>query len=252
MPAQESEAIILRTFPLGEGDRLVSFFSRSEGRLRGVASGARKPKSRFASSLELMSHVRIWFFERETRDLVRINQCELIESFWNVQKDYASGLVLALASEVTEAILGEREVADANFRLLLLLARFMKGNGPPEIALTYFAIWTVRLGGWLPQLDRCNECGAELSGSAFASEQGGLRCANCELPGQRIMSHGALSLGRRMLAQNVEQFHDANATQRETVAELKDYMLDLIELHAEKRLQSRKMLRENADTGLAL
>ena len=81
MPVHESEAIILQSYPLGEADRLVSFFSRTMGRVRGVAAGARRTKSRFGSTLERLSHVRIWFFERPSRELVRINQCELVESF---------------------------------------------------------------------------------------------------------------------------------------------------------------------------
>src|ERR1700688_1311642 len=122
MPLYESEAIVLQSYPLGEADRLVSFLSRTIGRVRGVASGARRTKSRFGSTLERLSHVRIWFFEKETRELVRINQCELIESFLEVQRDYAVTLALALMSEVTEAVLGEHEVAEPNFRLLLLIA----------------------------------------------------------------------------------------------------------------------------------
>ena len=81
MPLHESEAIVLRSYPLGEADRLVSFLSRAMGRVRGVAAGARRTKSRFGSTLERLSHIRIWFFEKETRDLVRISQCEMIESF---------------------------------------------------------------------------------------------------------------------------------------------------------------------------
>ena len=100
MPLKESEAIILRSYPLGEGDRLVSFLSRSTGRLRGVARGARRPKSRFGSTLEPLSHIRIWFYERETRDLVRINQCELIRSFLATQRDYAAGLGLKRADQL--------------------------------------------------------------------------------------------------------------------------------------------------------
>src|ERR1700691_5904376 len=126
MPLHESEAIVLQSYTLGEADRLVSFLSRSMGRVRGVAAGARKTKSRFGSTLEPLSYIRIWFYERETRDLVRISQCELIESFLDAQREYVPSLVLALASEVTEAVLGEREAADANFRLLLVLARFIK------------------------------------------------------------------------------------------------------------------------------
>src|SRR6201981_47719 len=75
MPARETEAIILKTFPLGEADRLVSFLGRTSGRLRGVASGARRIKNRYGSTLEVLSHVQLWYVERETRDLVRIQQC---------------------------------------------------------------------------------------------------------------------------------------------------------------------------------
>src|SRR5580658_6525884 len=120
MPTKESEAIILRTFPLGEGDRLVSFLDRQVGRMRGVARGARMPKSRFGSTLEILSYVRIWYFERESRDLVRISQCELLESFFQVESEYDSGVVLALISEVTDSVLAEKEPADAHFRLALL------------------------------------------------------------------------------------------------------------------------------------
>jgi DNA repair protein RecO (recombination protein O) len=151
MPVRESEAIVLRTYSLGEGDLLVSFLSRLHGRLRGMASGARKPKSRFAATLEPLSYVRVWFFERETRDLVRINQLELIESFVDVQRDYSSSLALALASEVTEAVLGEREVAEPNFRLLLLTIRAVRSGTKMPLVLAYFALWIVRLGGMAPE-----------------------------------------------------------------------------------------------------
>src|SRR4030088_3618646 len=88
MPARETESIILKTFPLGEADRLVSFLGRSSGRIRGVAAGARKLTNRYGSTLEVLSHVQIWYVEKETRDLVRIQQCELLESFHKAQSDY--------------------------------------------------------------------------------------------------------------------------------------------------------------------
>src|SRR5262249_26386731 len=99
MPARETEAIILKTFPLGEADRLVSFLGRQSGRLRGAASGARRIKNRFGSTLEVLSHVQIWYVERETRDLVRIQQCELLESFHKAQSDYGLSTGLATVSE---------------------------------------------------------------------------------------------------------------------------------------------------------
>src|SRR5260370_39883187 len=95
MPARETEAIILKTFPLGEADRLVSFLGRTSGRLRGVAGGARRVKNRYGSTLEGLSHVQIWYVEKETRWLGRIQQCELLEAFKKAQSNYEVSTGLA-------------------------------------------------------------------------------------------------------------------------------------------------------------
>jgi DNA repair protein RecO (recombination protein O) len=244
MPARESEAIVLRTFPLGEGDLLVSFLSRAHGRLRGVASGARKPKSRFGATLEPLSYVRILFFERETRDLMRINQCDLLESFIDVQSDYSNALALALASEVTEAVLGEREVAEPNFRLLLLTCRAVKSGIKLPLVLAYFTLWIVRLGGWLPPLDRCGRCGAQLEQGGFASEGQGLVCEACHLVGQQKLSREALRIAGSMTHEKLDVL-EKQAIATGALAELKDYMLNVIERHIEKHLQSRRLLEES-------
>jgi DNA repair protein RecO (recombination protein O) len=248
MPARESEAIILRSFPLGEGDRLISFFSRAEGRLRGVASGARKPKSRFGSTLELFSYVRIWYYERETRDLVRISQCDLIESFMETQSDYASALAFALLSEATEAVLGEREPAEANFRLLLVAARALKAGAAAALALAYFSFWSVRLGGWMPRLDRCSVCGTAVKEVAYISGDRGVICGNCRLPGQRAISQQALLIMKRISTEKLEQLMRASIVNK-NASEVMDFMLDVIEYHIEKRLQSRRLLEEYLEHG---
>jgi DNA repair protein RecO (recombination protein O) len=249
MPATESEAIVLRGFPLGEGDLLVSFFSRTHGRLRGVAARARRPKSRFGSTLEPLSYIRIWFYERETRELVRINQCELIESFLDVQSDYTAAVALALASEVTEAVLGEREAADANFRLLLLVARALKAKARMQLVLAYFGLWTVRLGGWLPQLDRCGRCGAELKDVGYWSPAQGLVCSRCNIPGQRAISPAGLQVARRIAGEKLEQLiAEWPRSNGPMESEVKDFMLDIIEHHIEKPLRSRRMLDAKPET----
>lgn len=248
MPLRESDAIILRSYPLGEADRLVSFLSRTTGRLRGVARGARRPRSRFGSTLEPLSHIRIWFFERETRELVRINQCELIESFLEAQRDYAAGVALALVSEVTEAVLPEREPAAAVFRLVLLTARAIRRYGTIALPLAYFNLWTVRLGGWLPQLDRCARCGRELAGeAAFGSPmQAGLACANCRRPGMRRIAGAALGLVRRMLVEKLEHLAEEDWPSA-SLDELNGYLLDLIEHQIERKLTTRPLLESKPE-----
>ncbi|MGH9680870.1 MAG: DNA repair protein RecO [Candidatus Acidiferrales bacterium] len=245
MPVQESEAIVLRSFPLGEGDRLVSFFDRQAGRMKGVARGARLPKSRFGSALELLSYIRIWYFERETRELVRINQCELIESFLDVQSDYLAGASLALVSEITEAVLGEREPAPPQFRLVLLTARAIRVHGASPAVLAYFVLWTAKLGGWLGTLDRCARCGRRVEGEALYLVPGTseLACLDCRDAWMKVISKEALSVGRRVVSGTLEHLLAGNPA-TDASSETLSYGLDLIEHHIEKKLNSRKILAE--------
>ena len=243
MPLKESEAIILRSYPLGEGDRVVSFLDRKFGRLRGVAAGARLTKSRFGSTLEPLSHVKIWYFEKETRELVRINQCELIESFLDVQKDYQAGICLALISEVTEAVLGEREAAAAQFRLTLLAARATKAKGASPVVLAYFSLWTARLGGWLGPLDRCARCSRTAESEDLFAPPGHaeLHCLNCRETGMRKISKVALSVGREALSGTLDRLLDLKPSLAGS-QEILGFALDILERHIEKKLLSRTLL----------
>jgi DNA repair protein RecO (recombination protein O) len=248
MPLHESEAIILRTYPLAEADRLISFLSRNMGRVRGVAAGARRTKSRFGSTLERLSHVRIWYHEKETRDLVRINQCEMIESFLDSFRDYASSVALALFSEITEAVLPEREVSDANFRLLLLVAQSVKRTGKPELPLAYFSLWTVKLGGWLPAFDNCARCGRPLTVGeprCFSASALAILCDKCRAQGRRFVSAEALALARQMLSQRIDLLNE-DSFQPRAAREITEVMLDIIEHEIDRGLKSRELLESPA------
>lgn len=248
MPLHESEAIVLQNYPLGEADRLVSFLSRSMGRMRGVAAGARKPKSRFGSTLERLSHVKIWFHERETRELVRIGQCEIIESFIDAFRDYPSSIALGLFSEITQAVLPDREASDANFRLLLLASQAIKRTGKPELPLAYFALWSVKLGGWLPALGRCAKCGHAIApGEAahFSPRATAVFCSRCRQPGMRNLSVGAVIAARKMLVERLDKISDDVATPR-ALRELTDSMLDVVEQQIDRKLASRELLEPPA------
>ena len=247
MPVRDSEAIVLRTYPLGDADRLVSVLTRSFGRLKGVAKGARKPKSAFAGMLEPLTYVRLWFHENETRELVRLNQCELIESFFDVQQDYASGVGLALLAEVSEAVLPERESSDTAFRLLLLAARTIKQTREPAFPVAYFCLWTVKLAGWLPDLTRCVKCGRENATEPMyaAAVYPGLACARCKRPGMSAMSPQVLAAARRMLAERLDRL----AAERPPVSpgkEFQEYLLDMIEHNTERKLHTRRLLEAQA------
>ncbi len=157
-----------------------------------------------------------------------------------------AGAALALVSDITEAVLGEQEVAEANFRLVLATARAIKAGAKLSLVLAYFSLWTVRLGGWLPRLDSCARCGARLTGGAYASASVGFLCEQCRIPGRRLISQAALEIARRMLGERIENLM-GQPLAIGAVNELRDYMLDVIENHMEKPLQTRRLIAESAE-----
>jgi DNA repair protein RecO (recombination protein O) len=243
MPARETEAIILKTFPLGEADRLVSFFGRTSGRIRGVAAGARRVKNRYGSTLEILSHVQLWYVEKETRDLVRIQQCDLLESFNKAQSDYELSTGMAVVSEVSELVLPEREVAESMFRLILLTAREIERTGNWVLPLSYFAFWTVRLGGYLPRFDQCAGCSKPFgSDPAYhAPWEDGLFCDKCRRPGMRPLHLAARQLAERFTGERLDKIQSTDAI-KPVASELREAALNWIENHTERRLNTRALL----------
>src|SRR6476619_429220 len=126
MPLLESDAIILKTYPLGEADRIVAFFSREYGTVRGVANGARKMKNRFGASLEALTHSRIQFFERENRDLVRIQSADLLDSPMKLFQDYDRAMCAGRVVELVDRFLPEHEPQEAVFRLVRMTVRALE------------------------------------------------------------------------------------------------------------------------------
>jgi len=243
MPARETEAIILKTFPLGEADRLVSFLGRTSGRVRGVAAGARRVKNRYGSTLEVLSHVQIWYVEKETRELVRIQQCELLESFHKAQSNYELSTGLAVISEAAELVLPDHEAAEPMFRLILLAVREIERTGNWVLPLTYFAFWTVRLGGWLPRFDRCSVCGEEFgAGAAYhAPWEPGLLCEKCRRPGMRPLHLEARQLAERFTSERLDRMENMDSSSK-TLSELREASLNWIEHHSDRKLKTRELL----------
>ena len=147
-----SESFILQTYPFREADLVVSFFTRDQGKLRGVARRARRPKSSFGSGLERLSHATVSYFQKENRELVSLNSCELLHSQFTLASNYEASVALDYFAEVTEQLLPPNETNERHFRLLIAVLDFLRSGGSAWPAVTYFALWSVRLAGFLPDL----------------------------------------------------------------------------------------------------
>ena len=244
MPSVESEAIILSAIPFGEADKMVSYFSRSHGRLRGVAPAARKSRKRFGPGLEPLTYVRLWFFEKENRDLTRLEQCEVLESFWDQSAEYETTVALSHIAELSELLLPEGEPHEKSFRLTLMVLRAMREGCPQSYALTYFQLWSARLAGWLTEMDRCSQCGNPLADDApcyFSPSEGRLYCARCRRAGTRSLPPEARATAMTMLNEPLDRISTATRTPG-AVLSLQRALLDLLEHHSEHRLKTREML----------
>ena len=133
---------------------IVSFLARDQGKLRGVAKRARRPKSPFGSGLERLSQVKMFYFQRETRELVNLDSCELIHSQFTLAPDYAAGVALDVMAEVSEQLLPPAEPSERFFRLLVAVLDFLRARGAEGVwqDTNYFLLWAVRLSGILPEL----------------------------------------------------------------------------------------------------
>ena len=246
MPLLETEAVVLRTYRLGEADKIVSLFTRQAGLLRVVAAGAQRPKSRYGGTLEPLSYVRLWLFEREHRDLVRLNSAELIESFFEMQKDYRLQVAAQYVAEVSERFLPEREVNERAFRLLLAILRGLKQSGEIGRPLLYFNYWMLRLGGFLPDLEHCAGCGRAVGteGGYYGPGSEGLCCAACR-SGQQARAVSARALGALLPGCQTTLDRWLRTEQApKGVQEVRSFFEELVASHAGKTLLTRQFLAE--------
>jgi len=246
MPVRETEAIILRSYPLKEADKIVSFIAREGGKTRGVAPNARRSVKRFGAGLELLSHVRLRYNEREAQELVRLESCELLDSFFDAQSNYDAAVAFAHVAEVAEQLLPEREANDAFFRLILLVIEDIRRTGEIWRGLTYFDLWAVNLAGFLPPLDVCMRCGSAIEGSEpawFRASSEGLRCRVCRTDGSSTLTAESRSVARAMRATSLPNI-PAEGWSKRCAADLRKFLWQTLERHLERRLVTRGQLEE--------
>src|SRR5579871_1719874 len=244
MALRETEAIVLRTYPLREADLLVTLFTRAEGKVRGVARSAKKSKRRFGGALEPLTYVRAFYDVKEGQDLARLDACEVLESPMASEVSYARAVALGHIAELLDELLPDRESNDAIFRLTLSVLHVLTG---PEIwmPVTYFDLWLTRLVGFLPELTECNVCGRSLNGSRayFHALADGLMC-----PDDKRLASGELLIESRMLAAQmfrspVDGFVGMPWPKAQG-ADLRKFLIQILQRHIEKKLVTAGMLEK--------
>jgi DNA repair protein RecO (recombination protein O) len=244
MASMESEAIVLRTYPLRESDLLVTLFTRAEGKVRGVARSAKKSKRRFGGALEPMTYVRAFYDVRERQELARLDACEVLQSPLSAEVSYVRAIALAHVAELLDELLPDREANDAIFRLTLSVLHCLQGSDI-WMPVTYFELWLTRLVGFLPELTECIVCGRALNGSRayFHALADGLMCIDDKRLASSEISSDSRALAAQMFRAPVESFVAVNMS-RSQAADLRKMLIQILQRHIEKKLVTAAMLEK--------
>jgi DNA repair protein RecO (recombination protein O) len=214
VPLYTADALVLRTYKLGEADRIVVFLTRDRGKKRGVAKGARRPRSRFVGALEPLTEVRVAYFEKERRELVGLNYAETVRSPLT-SAALQQGDALDYVGYFAELLDEWAQEADADERLYRLGASMLdalSAGVPAEPLARYFEYWLLRLQGLYPEA------------------RGSLSPAACAF----------LAMSRTVAPQRVADV----PVERRVLDELQSTHRALITMHLEKTLKSDRVLRD--------
>jgi DNA repair protein RecO (recombination protein O) len=210
MPLYTTDALILRTYKLGESDRIVVFLTRDRGKRRGVAKNARQSRRRFGGALEPLTHGRVGYLERERGELVRLDYVEPLRSSFSARDERALGYVGYFA-ELIDEWAPDADPNETLFRLGVSVVEAVAAGAPIEPLARYFEYWLLRLQG-------VYDLEAKVSGEA----RGFLAAARASSP----LAVATVAVSRQVLT------------------ELEGAHRTLIAMHLEKDLKSIRVLKQ--------
>jgi DNA repair protein RecO (recombination protein O) len=237
MALRHDQGIVLRSYPFGEADRVVVLLSPNHGKLRTVAKGVRKTKSRFGGRLETFSHVDLILFEGRNLDM--ITQVTLIDPFSRIRDDLDKVVAAATMVEVVDAVAQEDESA---VRLFLLLKRGLQAldAGPvhPDL-VTAFLLRATDVVGVAVALDACAGCGRPDDLTRFSFAEGGALCERCRTPGAYALRAGLTGYLARVAAADMGDLPESDPS---FSGEAMGVARRFVEYHLERRLESLAVL----------
>jgi DNA repair protein RecO (recombination protein O) len=231
MSLYHDQGVVLRTHKLGEADRIVTLLTRDHGKVRAVAKGVRKTKSRFGGRLEPTSHVRLLLYEGRELDIV--SQAESIDHFRPLRDDLDRLGQAVSMLEAADQLALEREPSPRLYEMLVGALRTLADNGSPLVVPAFF-LKVLALEGFRPQVESCLVCGDTEPLVAWAIEDGGLRCA-AHRQGVAV-SASAVAVLQSILGGRLGAA--LSQAQGPVVAEVDHLAIRALEHHLERRLRS--------------
>ena len=236
MSLYRDDGVVLRTQKLGEADRIVTLLTRRTGRVRAVAKGVRRTRSKFGARLEPFTHVDCQFFAGRELDIV--TQAETVTPYGaGIAGDYGRYTAGTAMLETAERLTAEER--EPSIRLFLLLVGALKalseGSHAPTLVLDAFCLRALSHAGYAPSLGACARCGASGPHRWFAPGAGGSVCGDCRPAGSATASAGSLALLDALLAGD---WQTADAADGRDQREGSGLVAAYVQWHLERGLRS--------------
>lgn len=241
-----TEAFVLRTYSLAEADKICIFLTKTLGKVRGVAHGARKMKSRFGSALEPFTEVSLTYFHKEGRDLVSVSNCEIIRSnFDSASRDVETAFAFSYLSELLTEFLPDHEANENLYRLVSATMEAIAEGGELSLLTCYFEAWLLRLVGFFPDTSRCIACGTTIHAEdiSYLTIEGSPRCAACSNSRGTAVDSELRSAMRYLFRSHPKEFTRAQIDQKE-ISRIGEINYQIIRRALEKELRSREVLKQ--------
>lgn len=241
MPLYKEQGVVVRSHKLGEADKIITVMTQGSGKVRGVAKGIRRTRSKFGARLEPFTHVNLMLY-RGTGALDTITQAEIISPFLGLRADLGR---FAAGETMLEAVDKVAEEHERNVKLFLLLVNGLRAleeaPADPSAVGECFLLKLLSVSGFHPSLTACAVCGAT-DPVLFSSHQGGAVCPRCAEGGAEPISGPALAWLRDLAAADLGDSGVLSSDERAR-REARGLLIGFTEYHLERRMKSLPVSR---------
>ena len=241
MSLYRDEGVVLRVQKLGEADRIITILTRRHGRVRAVAKGVRRTRSKFGATVEPFSHVDLQLYAGRNLDIV--TQAESLTAYGEqLVGDYARYTAGTAVLETAERLTAEEREPSLRLFLLVIGALRALTERDPSLVLDAFLLRAMSVSGYAPALDDCARCSAAGPHRAFSVAAGGVVCSSCRPPGSASPSPVVLALMAALLEGN---WVVAEASDQRTRRDASGLVAAHLQWHLERGLRSLPLVERS-------
>ncbi|PZE22690.1 DNA repair protein RecO [Paenibacillus xerothermodurans] len=237
------QGIVIRTMDYGEGNKIITLFTREIGKIAVIVRGAKKVKSRYSSVAQLFTCGDYLFFK--SGQLGTLNHAEIIESNYRIREDLHKSAYAAYIAELTDRLLGDQEAHAFLYEQLAAALQALAEDKDMQIVTHIYEMKIWMQAGYQPELQHCVSCGADSAIIAFSSGMGGVVCGRCRGKDADAsdLSPGMLNLIRLFARMDIRRLGQINV-KAETKDALKQLMRSYFDTHVGIPMKSRNFLEQ--------